>query len=254
MTLLLLGVGVAMWPARVRFALSSRPAFERRHLLVALVPVLLSAVWWSAGTAVLVSFAAVGSTIGFLWRRTVSTKTADQLRRDLAAAIEVVLGELRTGASPAAACDAAAEESSGTVQRVFAEAASRTRLGGSCGASLLVESGRPGEDVQRIGAAWSLAERHGIPVADVLDAARRDIAARLRFDATVHSSLAGARATAVVLSGLPVFGIALGEAMGARPIAVLLGDGFGGVLLALGCAFACAGLLWTHAIAASVRA
>ncbi|MGB3772354.1 MAG: type ii secretion system integral membrane subunit, partial [Rhodococcus sp. (in: high G+C Gram-positive bacteria)] len=45
---------------------------------------------------------------------------------------------------------------------------------------------------------------------------------------------------------------ALGQAMGASPIAVLTGGGVGGVLLVVGVALACAGLLWTDAIVAKV--
>lgn len=253
MILVLLGAAVAAWPSS-RTVLTLRRRVFRVPLRFVGGPVALLAGWWTGGWQAAIAGAAVAATSAFLWWRGAVAQRESRLRRQLADAIEVVVGELRTGASPTAACAAAGEECTGEVERVFAGAASRSRLGGSCSSSFIAESNWPGGDLQRLGAAWRLAEQHGIPVAEVLDAARRDVTGRLRFDATVHSSLAGPRATSMVLSGLPLFGIVLGEAMGAQPVAVLFGGGFGGGLLLLGSAFACAGLLWAHAITSGVRA
>ena len=60
--------------------------------------------------------------------------------------------------------------------------------------------------------------------------------------------MAGARATASILTGLPVLGVLLGQLIGARPLSLLLGGHAGGWLLVVGSALACAGLLWADRI------
>jgi tight adherence protein B len=85
-------------------------------------------------------------------------------------------------------------------------------------------------------------------------AAQRDIAERQRFSAQVSSSMAGARATATILAGLPVLGILLGQLIGARPLGFLLGGHAGGGLLVVGSTLACGGLLWSDRIADRVVA
>jgi tight adherence protein B len=91
-------------------------------------------------------------------------------------------------------------------------------------------------------------------LAELLEAARRDLLARIRFGSRVDSALAGARATAAVLAALPILGIGLGQLMGATPVRVLLGGGAGAALLVVGTGLACAGLLWSDAITRRVAA
>ena len=95
---------------------------------------------------------------------------------------------------------------------------------------------------------WALAQRHGLAVADLLDACSTDLQERQRFTSRVNAGLAGPRATAAVLTGLPVAGIGLGQMIGAKPLIVLCSGGVGGVLLVVGVVLACAGLLWSDAI------
>ena len=84
--------------------------------------------------------------------------------------------------------------------------------------------------------------------AELLAAARLDLLGRIRFRGRTEAALAGARASAAVLAGLPLLGIGLGELMGARPVRLLFHGGLGGVLLLIGVGLVCAGLLWTEAI------
>jgi hypothetical protein len=51
---------------------------------------------------------------------------------------------------------------------------------------------------------------------------KRDIVERTRFSTRVHAGMAGARATAAVLAGHPVLGVALGQLIGAYPLRFLL--------------------------------
>ena len=97
-------------------------------------------------------------------------------------------------------------------------------------------------------AAWSLAERHGVPLADVLARVHDDIRWRVRFGASVQALLAGPRATAGVLTALPGLGVALGQLLGADPIGVLRAGPLGQVLLVVGIGLVAAGRAWTDQI------
>jgi len=81
---------------------------------------------------------------------------------------------------------------------------------------------------------------------------RRDLTGRSRFRSRTEAGLAGARATAAILAALPLLGIALGQAVGAAPVQLLLGSTAGGLLLVVGTALVCAGLAWSGAITAAV--
>lgn len=100
----------------------------------------------------------------------------------------------------------------------------------------------------RVGAAVGLAERTGAPLADVLERVEVDTRAADRARQAAAAQAAGARATAWLLAGLPVGGLALGVVIGADPLAVLLHTpigaacAFGAVTLQL------AGLAWTRKI------
>ena len=99
---------------------------------------------------------------------------------------------------------------------------------------------------------WQLAHDHGLAIATVMQTAQHDIAERRRFGSRVEAGLAGARATAAILAGLPLLGLLLGQALGADPVAFLLSGGAGGWLLLIGSALICAGLLWSDTIIAGV--
>jgi tight adherence protein B len=99
--------------------------------------------------------------------------------------------------------------------------------------------------LDRLAVAWSLADRYGIPLADLLDAVRSDTEQRVRFAAEVRARLAGPKATAAVLAGLPLLGLVLGHAVGAAPLRVLSATSAGQGLLVVGTGLACAGILWS---------
>ena len=64
----------------------------------------------------------------------------------------------------------------------------------------------------------------------------------------VAVALSGPRASAAVLTGLPVLGLLMGTAMGARPWAFLLESPGGRVLAAAGVLFDVAGVCWMRRI------
>lgn len=202
-----------------------------------------------------------------VWLRRRRGRAADHetQRDEMLTALALMIAELSVGAPPAHACAVAAQEISrgrevpSEVAEGLTVLAARAELGGSVVVDE-VSDGRgqlsgpdSGSSVsegswRRIAVAWRTAEHSGVPMGELLEALRADLAARRAFTERTRAGLAGPRATAVVLAGLPLLGIALGQATGARPIQVLLGGGLGGMLLVIGTALVAAGMVWTERI------
>lgn len=172
----------------------------------------------------------------------IATEVADALRR--------ITGELRSGAHPAVALGGVRSDGA-RAQQVLADAAAAAQLGDDVGRALRREAGlRPvvAVDLLRLADTWSLAERHGIPLADLLDDARRTIGWRVQFGRRVHAQLAGPRATAAVLAALPAVGLLLGQLLGADPVGVLRSSVLGQLLLVVGAGLTAAGFAWCDRI------
>ena len=193
--------------------------------------------------------AMVTGTVTTRWRANRDRRTAATAATSLSDALGVLVAELRAGAHPADAVQAAADTQTGgpaEVVRALAAAAAAARLGGDVPAVLC--SAAPNHLrcwLNRLALAWALADRYGIPLAELLDAVRGDTEHRVRFSAEVQARLAGPRATATMLAGLPLLGLALGQALGAAPGRVLCQTPVGQVLLVIGTGLACAGVQWS---------
>ncbi len=259
MTLVLaaLAIGVLWWPAaraEIRLAwLADTGRSPRRR----------SWRWFAIGAApavalVVLPVAAAVSTgmvvaaLTWRWRRRSRDRRRATESADLLRALAVMIAELSVGAPPAHACTSAARElgarSDSAVARGLATMAGRAELGGD------VVPDADGIDTtsavswQRIGVAWQMADRHGLPMVELLESVRADLLARRQFADRTRAGLAGPRATAAVLAGLPAVGVALGELIGAHPLGILLGTRAGGALLVVGTALALAGLAWSDRI------
>jgi tight adherence protein B len=174
----------------------------------------------------------------------------------LLAALEVMIAELRVGAHPAHACRQAAQdcvEGAGTYE-MLRMMAGRAALGGDVAGGIEQVESTQRDAWLRVAVAWRTAERYGLPMAELLTSVRSDMLARNRFRERTRAALAGANATALVLALLPVLGILMGQAIGAAPLSVLLGGGLGGMLLVVGVALVCGGLLWSGRIVGKVTA
>lgn len=168
----------------------------------------------------------------------------------LADALQRITDELRAGSHPAAALAGCGADGP-LAEAMLAPAAAAAGLGDDVPAAFRhTAAGLPGvaEDLAHVGSTWALAERHGIPLADVLGDVHAAIRWRLRFTAGVHAQLAGPRATATVLTVLPLLGIGLGQLMGADPIGTLRGGVLGQALLVVGIGLVTAGNAWTERI------
>jgi tight adherence protein B len=90
--------------------------------------------------------------------------------------------------------------------------------------------------LHRLTVACEVSERLGAPLADLLDRVESDLRSVERARAAVAAQTTGARASAALLALLPVAGVGLGYAMGARP-------GYALLHTPLGAACACGALL-----------
>lgn len=192
--------------------------------------------------------AALGALVRKCWLARRRARDGLQRSAALAAGLRLMVADLRAGAHPATAAEGATGDGAGEVVGIFRDIAATARLGGDVPA-LLEDGGLadPGlrEPMRRLARCWRLADRHGVALADLVEAVRRDLDNRAEFERDVEAKMAGPRSTAAVLSGLPVLGLVLGESVGAGPIGVLTGGVTGQVLLVVGTALICAGVLWT---------
>ena len=168
--------------------------------------------------------------------------------------MDVLVGELRVGAHPVAAFERRRRRVDGAVAASLRTVAARARLGADVAAGMRSVARRSSLPAhwERLAVCWQLAQTHGLAIATLMQTAQRDIVERERFSARVDAGMAGARATAAVLAGLPAVGVGLGQLIGADPVSFLLSGGAGGWLLVIGVALACAGLLWSDRITGAV--
>jgi tight adherence protein B len=192
----------------------------------------------------------VGATGCVRYRRRCRSRRAADEERTLQTALDVLVGELRVGSHPVRAFCVAADETGGTVAASLRAVAARARLGADVTAGLRAEARSSALPAHwdRLAVCWQLASDQGLAIATLMRAAQRDIAERQRFSARVVSGMAGARATAAILAGLPVLGVLLGQLIDARPLTFLLSGHVGGWLLVIGSTLACGGLLWSDRI------
>lgn len=167
----------------------------------------------------------------------------------LAEAMRTLVAGLRAGAHPATAAESAAEDAHPQTKATMRVISSAARLDGDLATVAdNVQTPALALALSRLATAWQLAQRHGLPLADVLDAVRRDLEQRARFTRQVLARMAGPRSSALALSVLPVLGVALGATTGANPLAVLTGTVLGQALLVVGVALLCAGMTWSARI------
>lgn len=171
-----------------------------------------------------------------------------------AAAIELVAAfaaELRAG-QPVRQAFARAQQSNPTV--IAAHAVAVAELGGDVPRVLQEESQRQQLPILRsLAALWRVAEGSGAGLAQAADRLAIAETAAQQARAEVSAQLAGPRATAKVLAGLPIVGVVMGSGLGATPVAWLLGSPWGGLVLVVGIALEVTGLWWISRLTSSVE-
>ena len=245
-------------PGRRRWRTVGAPAVDR---LPDGVPVVAAGVLGelAAGLGGVVAGLVLGLVVVRARRSARDLRARVETAAGLAEALGAFAAELRTGAPPALAARAAARDHTGLGARALSLVAATATLGGDVPAALRraapaarSREGSGARELGRFADAWSLAERHGIGLADLAGAVAIDLRARSRFIGALRAQVAGPRATAAVLAMLPVLGVLLGEGVGAHPWRVLSGSVVGQVLLVVGVTLLGAGMEWTERLIAGV--
>lgn len=159
-----------------------------------------------------------------------------------------VAGELRAGWQPAQAL-AFAARTTGALGGQEAAVLAAARFGGDVPEALRRAARRDGADgLAGMAACWQVAVDGGAGLAAGLDRLEAALRAHQDQRERLRAQLAGAWATVAVLAVLPVAGLGLGAALGARPLWVLLHTPAGLGCLAVGGLLEALGLWWAARI------
>ncbi|MEO3972362.1 type II secretion system F family protein [Streptomyces sp. CAU 1734] len=159
-----------------------------------------------------------------------------------------VAGELRAGAQPGPALVFAAA-STGALGPGEAAVVAAARFGGDVPQALREAARAPGAGgLAGVGACWRVAVDSGAGLAAGLDRLEAALRAERDQREDTRAQLAGAWSTIVLLAVLPVVGLAMGWALGADPLRVLLHTPGGLLCLLAGGVLEAAGLWWAARI------
>lgn len=248
---LALAVALVVAPGPPRRRVGPRPPKRtRRAAVVTGAALAVAAIAVLAPVTVTAAGVVIAGTVALRRRGSRARARRAEESAALQGALGILVGELRVGAHPVVAFESAAAEVDGTVASSLRAVAARARLGADVAAGLrsVAEHSTVPNYWERLSASWLLAQTHGLAIVALLGAAERDIIERERFTSGVTAAMAGARATAAILAGLPVIGVGLGHLIGAEPLRFLLSGGVGGWFLFVGVTLACAGLWWSDRI------
>ncbi|WTF11683.1 type II secretion system F family protein [Streptomyces sp. NBC_01613] len=163
-------------------------------------------------------------------------------------------GEVRAGRQPAEALLRAAWDFGG-LGGAQAAVLAAARFGGDVPGALTVAARQPGaEGLLGLAACWRVAVDQGAGLAAGLDRLEGALRAERDQRADLRAQLAGSRSTAVMLAGLPALGLALGTALGADPLHVLLHTGVGVGCLLIGGLLEGLGMWWAMRIVRGAEA
>jgi tight adherence protein B len=249
--LLLGALAAALWPGAVRrhrLGGATGPPKSRLRVLVGELPAAPMAGLLAVALAAVASTVLVAALAGILAfagvRAWLARRRADGTEARLSALTEglgALAADLRSGRSLEAATDAAvaacADEACGRGLALAIRAP---------GAGPAAEQGAVmGDALARISAAVRLSARTGCSLAAVASAVEDDLRARQRQRRELRSVTAAPRASAALLAGLPLLGLAMGSGVGADPWRVLTTTGTGQILLVAGVALELTGLAWS---------
>ncbi|MEV1019799.1 type II secretion system F family protein [Streptomyces sp. NPDC050264] len=189
-------------------------------------------------------------------------RRAQEARRDREGRGDAVIrlcglmaGEVRAGRQPGEALAVAVRESAALSGAGSAAVVAAARFGGDVSGALREAARQPGaEGLHGLAACWRVAVDRGAGLAAGLERLAGALRAERDQRADLRAQLAGPWSTAVMLAGLPVLGLLLGSALGARPLRVLLHTGAGVGCLVVGGALEAAGMWWAVRIVRGAEA
>lgn len=235
-------------PGRLRLEALRRPRLAGLALPLPVGAGLLVGLAWGPVAGALALVAAVVA------RRVLAARRADgQRARERGSApdaLATLAAELRAGRSPALALVEAAHAARGGLAAALGSAAGTAELGGDVPGALLAGSSAVPEVQRSLAACWQVCSAGGSGLAAAVERLEEGVRAGQAQRRAVESELAGPRATASLLAVLPLAGVALAGALGARPMHVLLGTPAGLVCLTTGAALDALGVLWTRRLTA----
>ena len=173
------------------------------------------------------------------------SREADLRRQQVVDYCEALAGELRAGQPVLPAV----ERATGVWPEAVAVVAA-VRLGADVPAALRRLATSPGaHGVSRLAAAWELCSATGSGLAFAVEQVLETARAEQRTARLVQGELAAARATARLVTALPVVVLVAAEGLGAHAWRFLLATPAGVVCLGVGVAFGLLGLWWIDRIA-----
>jgi tight adherence protein B len=256
---LLIATALVLWPEggalrrdRLAYLVGRRGAQTRRIRLPARHLPSSAAAGAALGgalfsTPLVAVLAGAGAFLGVrTWLAARSARWSDGRLRSLADGLGALAADLRAGRSLDAATRAAAT------------ACADDEAGASLARAVRAPDSGPsrpedpvlGVALERIAAAVRLSGRTGCSLAAVAAAVEDDLRARHRHRLELRAATAAPRASASLLAGLPLVGLAMGSGVGADPWGVLTGTNAGQVLLVVGVALEAAGLTWSRRLVA----
>lgn len=143
-------------------------------------------------------------------------------------------------------CEAALEHALDTLPR---HAMTKTRNAISSRTSIseaMHEDAQAFSALKDLSLAIVLSQKQGSQLGGALSVMTDAIQNRIETDQLLRSELASVRATILVLASLPIFGIGFASALGAHPLAWLLGTSPGRVCVLVSALLEVLGLLWTR--------
>ena len=225
----------------------------------------LRAEWWSPvaglllavlGTSVLPAVLGLAGVPLLRRARLAGRARRDRERRtdEVIALCGALAGEVRAGRQPGEALLRAARDCDGLADAQSTVLAA-ARFGGDVPDALATAARQPGaEGLRGLAACWRVAVDQGAGLAAGLDRLAAALRAERDQQQDLRAQLAGARATAVMLAGLPALGLLIGTALGADPLHVLLHTGAGLGCLAVGGVLEGVGLWWVRRIVRGAEA
>ncbi|MFM8351069.1 MAG: type II secretion system F family protein [Actinomycetales bacterium] len=162
-------------------------------------------------------------------------------------ALQGLAAELRAGQPPTAALRHAAGN-----PPVWPVTLSGIALGADT-AQLLYQDAQRDELLRPLAACWQVCETTGSGLALAVERLAESARVAEEVRTELEAQLAGPRATARMLAGLPIIGVLLGIALGGEPLQWLLGTSVGWLCLVIGVGLTLLGLAWTGRIASRVE-
>ncbi|GII01571.1 type II secretion system F family protein [Planobispora takensis] len=183
----------------------------------------------------------------WITRFTRPSRQAEAWRASSVELCQVLAAELAAGRTAGEALSRAVSSMEFPDPMVMRPVIAVARDGGDVSEALLAAAPeRGGEGLQRLAACWRAAATVGGGFSALVDRVAASLREAEAHRRDVAAQLAGPRATARLLAGLPALGLLMATGLGMRPLDFLLGGPAGAACLIVGVALDGCGLWWTR--------